>query len=75
MEEYKKSFEESSFWTKNKEILLVLYEWKKELERKDLPEEQKELLQKFGCDIVQGYLVSKPCEPDNIEQLYLSIQS
>lgn len=35
MEEYKKSFEESSFWTKNKEILLVFYEWKKELERKD----------------------------------------
>ena len=35
MEEYKKSFEESSFWKKNKEILLVLYEWKKELERKD----------------------------------------
>ena len=31
MEEYKKSFEESSFWKKNKEILLVLYEWKKEL--------------------------------------------
>ena len=36
-------------------------------------EEQKEILQKFGCDIVQGYLVSKPCEPDIIEQLYLSI--
>ena len=35
MEEYKKSFEESSFWTKNKELLLVFYEWKKELERKD----------------------------------------
>ena len=35
MEEYKKSFEESSFWTKNKEMLLVFYEWKKELERKD----------------------------------------
>ena len=35
MEEYKKSFEESSFWIKNKELLLVFYEWKKELERKD----------------------------------------
>lgn len=35
MEEYKKSFEESSFWTKNKELLLVFYEWKKELEKKD----------------------------------------
>lgn len=35
MEEYKKCFDESSFWTKNKELLLVFYEWKKELERKD----------------------------------------
>lgn len=35
MEEYKKSFEESSFWTKNKEILLVFYEWQKELDKRD----------------------------------------
>lgn len=35
MEEYKKSFYESSFWKKNKELLLVFYEWQKELDRKD----------------------------------------
>jgi DNA mismatch repair protein MutH len=35
MVEYKKTFEESSFWTKNKELLLVFYQWSKELERKD----------------------------------------
>lgn len=35
-------------------------------------EAQKELLQKFGCDFVQGYFISKPSEPEIIEQLYLS---
>ena len=29
MEEYKKTFYESSFWKKNKELLLVFYEWQK----------------------------------------------
>lgn len=35
MEEYKKDFYESSFWDKNKKLLLVFYQWKKELEKKD----------------------------------------
>lgn len=35
MEEYNKTFENSSFWNKNEKILLVFYEWKKELEKKD----------------------------------------
>ncbi|MFR5131135.1 MAG: Sau3AI family type II restriction endonuclease [Terrisporobacter sp.] len=35
MEEYDKSFYESSFWQKNNKILLVFYQWKKELEKKD----------------------------------------
>lgn len=35
MEEYKKTFYESSFWKKNKELLLVFYEWQKELDKKD----------------------------------------
>lgn len=35
MEEYKKDFYESSFWEKNNKLLLVFYQWKKELEKKD----------------------------------------
>lgn len=35
MEEYKKDFYESSFWEKNNKILLVFYQWKKELDKKD----------------------------------------
>ena len=35
MEEYKKDFYESSFWKKNNKLLLVFYQWKKELEKKD----------------------------------------
>lgn len=35
MEEYNKTFETSSFWKKNEKLLLVFYEWKKELEKKD----------------------------------------
>lgn len=35
MEEYQKDFYESSFWDKNKKLLLVFYQWKKELEKKD----------------------------------------
>ena len=35
MEEYDKSFYESSFWQKNNKLLLVFYQWKKELEKKD----------------------------------------
>lgn len=35
MEEYKKSFYESSFWEKNNKLLLVFYQWEKELEKKD----------------------------------------
>jgi len=33
MEEYKRTFETSSFWTKNNKILLVFYEWQKEIPR------------------------------------------
>ena len=35
MEEYKNTFYESSFWKKNKELLIVFYEWQKNLDRKD----------------------------------------
>ena len=35
MEEYQKDFYESSFWKKNNKLLLVFYQWKKELKRKD----------------------------------------
>ena len=35
MEEYDKTFETSSFWSKNKKLLLVFYEWQKELQKKD----------------------------------------
>lgn len=35
MEEYKKDFYKSSFWEKNNKLLLVFYQWKKELEKKD----------------------------------------
>lgn len=35
MEEYKNTFEESLFFRKNKELLLVLYEWKEEVDRRD----------------------------------------
>ena len=35
MEEYKKDFYESSFWEKNNKLLLVFYQWKKELDKKD----------------------------------------
>ena len=35
MEEYKNTFYESSFWKKNKELLIVFYEWYKNLDRKD----------------------------------------
>lgn len=33
-------------------------------------EQQKEMLKDFGCDYIQGYLVSKPSEPEMITQLY-----
>lgn len=35
MEEYKKDFYESSFWQKNNKLLLVFYQWKKEIDKKD----------------------------------------
>lgn len=35
MEEYQKDFYESSFWEKNNKLLLVFYQWEKELEKKD----------------------------------------
>lgn len=35
MEEYQKDFYESSFWEKNNKLLLVFYQWKKELDKKD----------------------------------------
>ncbi|MDD6736546.1 MAG: Sau3AI family type II restriction endonuclease, partial [Clostridiales bacterium] len=35
MEEYKKDFYESSFWQKNNKLLLVFYQWKKALDKKD----------------------------------------
>ncbi|WP_434797379.1 Sau3AI family type II restriction endonuclease [Terrisporobacter vanillatitrophus] len=35
MEEYQKDFYESSFWSKNNKLLLVFYQWKKELDKKD----------------------------------------
>lgn len=34
MEEYKYTFYESSFWKKNKELLLVFYEWQKDIDKK-----------------------------------------
>lgn len=33
-------------------------------------EEQKDLLVRYGCDIIQGYYISKPTEPEEIERLY-----
>lgn len=35
MEEYEKDFYESAFWQKNNKLLLVFYQWKKDLEKKD----------------------------------------
>jgi len=35
MEEYDKCFYDSSFWAKNNKLLLVFYQWKKELSQKD----------------------------------------
>ncbi|WP_242256108.1 Sau3AI family type II restriction endonuclease [Bacillus cereus group sp. BfR-BA-01379] len=35
MEEVNTSFEESSFWEKNKKLLLMFYEWKADLNRQD----------------------------------------
>lgn len=35
MEEHQKDFYESSFWEKNNKLLLVFYQWKKGLEKKD----------------------------------------
>lgn len=36
-------------------------------------EEQKELLAQYGCDSIQGYYISKPTEPEEIERLYKAI--
>ena len=36
-------------------------------------EEQKDLLVRYGCDIIQGYYISKPTEPEEIERLYKAI--
>lgn len=36
-EEYKKSFQESSFWTKNAQLLLMFYLWRKEWKRSQYP--------------------------------------
>lgn len=33
-------------------------------------EEQKELLESYGCDSIQGYYISRPVEPAEIEYLY-----
>ena len=35
--------------------------------------EQKDLLARFGCDIIQGYYISKPTEPEEIERLYKAL--
>lgn len=34
-------------------------------------EHQYKLISKTGCDLVQGYLISKPCKPEIIEQKFL----
>lgn len=34
-------------------------------------EEQKDLLESFGCDIIQGFLISKPVTEDGINELLL----
>lgn len=36
-------------------------------------EEQKDLLARYGCDIIQGYYISKPTEPEEIERLYKAL--
>lgn len=36
-------------------------------------EEQKDLLVRYGCDIIQGYYINKPTEPEEIERLYKTI--
>lgn len=36
-------------------------------------EEQKDLLVRYGCDIIQGYYISKPTEPEEIERLYKAL--
>ena len=36
-------------------------------------EEQKVLLERYGCDIIQGYYISKPTEPEEIERLYKAL--
>lgn len=36
-EDYKDSFEESSFWQKNKNLLIIFYLYKDELDKKDFP--------------------------------------
>ncbi|HBF6215051.1 Sau3AI family type II restriction endonuclease [Clostridioides difficile] len=35
LEEHNNTFETSSFWTKNNKLLLIFYEWKKDLDKKD----------------------------------------
>lgn len=34
--------------------------------------EQKELLEQYECDAIQGFLISKPVTADNIPQLLSS---
>lgn len=36
-------------------------------------EEQKDLLVRYGCDIIQGYYISKPTNPEEIELLYKAL--
>ena len=36
-EDYKDSFEESSFWQKNKKLLIIFYLYKDEIDKKDFP--------------------------------------
>ena len=36
-------------------------------------EEQKNLLVHYGCDSIQGYYISKPTTPDEIERLYKAL--
>lgn len=33
-------------------------------------EEQKDLLKSYGCDSIQGYYISRPVEPEEIEYMY-----
>ena len=35
--------------------------------------EQKDLLSHYGCDVIQGYYISKPTDAEEIERLYKAI--